>query len=44
MTSPGMADRIEGHGAFVRLQSLPGRLLGVAGALDLLELRLIDPC
>jgi hypothetical protein len=34
---------MQGHGAFVRLQSLPGRLLGVAGALELLELRLIDP-
>ncbi len=44
LTSPGMADRIEGHGAFVRLQSLPGRLRGVAGALELLELRLVDSC
>jgi len=44
LSSPRVANRMQGHGAFVRLQSLPGRLLGVAGALELLELRLIDPC
>ncbi len=39
-----MADRIEGHGAFVRIQGLPGRLFGVAGALECSILRLCNSC